>query len=154
MKHRAGPMRVHSFGGHIETAKRAIIDDEIASRKRQRIAPVGRNYIEKGGGARALVVAAKSAALDGLGECGGDRNRARLYAALAHIDSLDFPRSHHQRRFHECFICASLRTIYGDDYQVHTHTHNRKRNGGGGGGWNRPGLTPAPHAARCARSAC
>jgi hypothetical protein len=50
--------------------------------------------------------------------CVGDQNLERLYATLAEIDAADYPRSHHQRKFHDSFIKASLRSIYTDDYAV------------------------------------
>ena len=40
----------------------------------------------------------------------------QLYDKLDAIDDLDYPRSHHQKQFHECFIRACLRSIYGDEY--------------------------------------
>ena len=43
----------------------------------------------------------------------GDRVLAALYAKLDEIDGLEYPRSHHQVKFHDCFIRASLRIIYG-----------------------------------------
>ena len=49
--------------------------------------------------------------------CRGDRLLEDLYAKLAHIDRLQYPRSHHQVKFHDCFTRASLRIIYGDDYE-------------------------------------
>ena len=46
----------------------------------------------------------------------GDRLLENLYGKLAHIDRLQYPRSHHQVKFHDCFTRASLRIIYGDDF--------------------------------------
>ena len=48
----------------------------------------------------------------------GDAQLARLYQQLQRIDRLEYPRSHHQKQFHECFIKASLRSMYGDEYAV------------------------------------
>lgn len=46
----------------------------------------------------------------------GDKTLAALYDKLAHIDRLQYPRSHHQVKFHDCFTRSCLRIIYGDDY--------------------------------------
>lgn len=46
----------------------------------------------------------------------GDQLLQNLYGKLDHIDRLQYPRSHHQVKFHDCFTRACLRIIYGDDY--------------------------------------
>ena len=51
-------------------------------------------------------------------KCAGDQSLERLYATLAEIDAADYPRSHHQRQFHDSFIKAALRSIYTDDYAI------------------------------------
>ena len=47
----------------------------------------------------------------------GDRVLGALYAKLDEIDALEYPRSHHQVKFHDCFIRACLRIIYGAEYE-------------------------------------
>lgn len=47
----------------------------------------------------------------------GDRTLSALFAKLEEIDGLSFPRSHHQIKFHDCFVRACLRIIYGVDYE-------------------------------------
>ena len=46
----------------------------------------------------------------------GDAALELLYDMLRKIDAASYPRSHHQRKFHESFVKASLRSIYGDEY--------------------------------------
>ena len=109
-------MNARNLRRYIETAKRRLLEEELDSRKKHLVRPLADSYLP----------AKKQCTVDSSedklavvgGQCAGDQTRARLYAALAQIDTLDYPRSHHQRRFHECFIKASLKTIYGDDYQV------------------------------------
>lgn len=48
----------------------------------------------------------------------GDAQLTRLYNQLHRIDRLEYPRSHHQKQFHECFVKASLRSMYGDEFAV------------------------------------
>lgn len=55
--------------------------------------------------------------IKGRPQANGDRVLAQLYAKLDEIDSLEYPRSHHQVKFHDCFIRACLRIIYGPDYE-------------------------------------
>jgi hypothetical protein len=49
-------------------------------------------------------------------EVPGDRTLSALFAKLEEIDQLEFPRSLHQIKFHDCFTRASLRILYGNDY--------------------------------------
>ena len=46
----------------------------------------------------------------------GDATLSALFAKLEQIDGLEYPRSHHQIKFHDCFTRACLRIIYGADY--------------------------------------
>jgi hypothetical protein len=105
---------VQEFSVPINRAKRLLVDLEIGARKAKRISSLGRTYAPTWGVTPDSLAVSQKVATGTV----GDITRARLYAKLAHIDRLDFPRSHHQRKFHECFIRASLRTIYGDDYQL------------------------------------
>jgi hypothetical protein len=52
----------------------------------------------------------------GAQEVPGDRVLSALFAKLEEIDQLEYPRSLHQIKFHDCFTRASLRIIYGNDY--------------------------------------
>jgi len=52
----------------------------------------------------------------GAQEVPGDRVLSALFAKLEEIDQLEYPRSLHQIKFHDCFTRASLRIIYGDDF--------------------------------------
>jgi hypothetical protein len=47
----------------------------------------------------------------------GDATLSALFSKLEQIDGLEFPRSHHQIKFHDCFTRACLRIIYGADYE-------------------------------------
>jgi len=49
----------------------------------------------------------------------------QLYQKLDEIDRLEYPRSHHQKTFHECFTRACLRSIFGDSFEKH-HSQLRR----------------------------
>jgi hypothetical protein len=88
----------------------AIAEAEVRRRLGQRVEPVLAEY--------------GSGAAGGAGEecavtVSGEDYRAALYGKLDEIDALEFPRSHHQKNFHECFTRACLRTIYGDSFEQH-----------------------------------
>jgi len=48
----------------------------------------------------------------------GDQRLSDLRAALARLDNLGFRRSAHQVAFHEAFIAACIRQIYGQDFEA------------------------------------
>ena len=103
--------KLHS---EIDDLMREAVNVEIANRAEKQIPTLSKRY---GRPKRPAGIAPPTVKLEEL-EVPGDVVRRRLYDTLNAIDAMEYPRSHHQRRFHECFICASLPSIYGDDYKL------------------------------------
>ena len=93
-----------------EAMKQMIVECELG-----KLRASGERSVSEGIKSGEVAAVAESAADH---KCAGDVNLDRLYATLAAIDAADYPRSHHQRKFHESFIKASLRSIYTDDYAI------------------------------------
>lgn len=89
--------------------QQTIAEHEVTKRREKCALPVGSKYTSKHGKPSDMGMVAHA-------RKSGDRVLRTLYGQLDKIDRLEYPRSHHQKQFHDCFIRACLRTIYGDDF--------------------------------------